>query len=108
MNADFLNELILETERERPQRRRDAQFSLKVRPSREQEGGHFELHFRSPGKGMVNLLLFNDSNVVCLQKERRCKPGLNVYRLNLTHYPEGDYRVGVLSEDQCATVEIVV
>ena len=107
MNANYLNDLFLGSGDERPGKYQDAVFSLQVWPDEEREG-HYVLHFHSPEKGIVNLLLFNEDNIVCLQKERRCKAGLNVYRLNLSRYAEGRYRAGILSEERSATAALVI
>lgn len=63
----------------------------------------YALHVKSAHREWVSILVTDAGGEICLQKERRCKVGYNIFRVDLSKFISGRYRIDLLSSDMIQT-----
>lgn len=71
-----------------------------------QSGEDLEIHYYSPTKEVVNLILMDVTGGILYQSQRNCQEGLTRFKIAGLNWPAGSYKLSVVSESDCLTKSI--
>lgn len=68
----------------------------------------FLLNVHCPSRQWINILVENESGSILLQKDRKCKAGLNTLPLDLNAFAAGRYKITVLSLEEAVATTVTM
>ena len=71
-------------------------------------GEQVEIHYYSPDREVVNLLLMDALGTIQFQTEKTCKEGMSHFQIPTEGWNSGTYKVSVMCASACVSKKIAL